>query len=61
MKIITENLYDIGDYVTIYGYNRENNEITALEFRKTDKTWCYQVGHGSWWAESSLKLIKKRK
>jgi hypothetical protein len=55
---ITTNLYNIEDRVTIYGYTEKRNNITALEFRKTDGVWCYQVGHGSWWAETSLKLIK---
>lgn len=55
---INPNLYNIGDHVTIYGYTEVHNEITALEFRKIEQDWHYQVGHGSWWAEDSLKLIK---
>ena len=42
--------------MTIYGYIEINNEITALEFRKTDGDWHYQVGNAHWWLESSLKL-----
>jgi hypothetical protein len=54
---MNNNKFNIGDHVTIYGYTEEHNEITAMEFRKVDQVWCYQIGHGSWWAESSLKLI----
>lgn len=54
---LLHNIFNIGDYVTIYSYTKRYNEITAMEFRKTDQKWYYQVGHGKWWRESSLKLI----
>lgn len=54
------NKFNIGDNVTIYNYTEKYNNITALEFREVDQTWCYQIGHASWWSETSLKLINNK-
>jgi len=58
INTLSKNKFNIGDHVVVYGFHVLHDQITALEFRKTDKVWCYQVGRGKWWEEGSLKLIK---